>query len=127
MVVVLRYWGELSLAEIADRLRIPIGTVKSRHSRGPAGAAPPDRAGGREQPMNDPEVDDGLDLEMDAAPGHASPGTRANLPSPDAVAELPWTVQLDRAGEGARACFRATMGGFGGVRSRGHSPSLGWE
>jgi RNA polymerase sigma-70 factor (ECF subfamily) len=31
MVVVLRYWGELSLAEIADHLRIPIGTVKSRH------------------------------------------------------------------------------------------------
>ena len=31
MVVVLRYWGELSLAEIADRLNIPIGTVKSRH------------------------------------------------------------------------------------------------
>ena len=31
MVVVLRYWGELSLAEIAERLRIPIGTVKSRH------------------------------------------------------------------------------------------------
>jgi RNA polymerase sigma-70 factor (ECF subfamily) len=31
LVVVLRYWGELSLAEIADRLGIPIGTVKSRH------------------------------------------------------------------------------------------------
>jgi RNA polymerase sigma-70 factor (ECF subfamily) len=31
MVVVLRYWGELSLAEIADRLQIPVGTVKSRH------------------------------------------------------------------------------------------------
>jgi RNA polymerase sigma-70 factor, ECF subfamily len=31
MVVVLRYWGELSLAEIADRLGIPVGTVKSRH------------------------------------------------------------------------------------------------
>ena len=31
IVVVLRYWGELSLAEIADRLRIPVGTVKSRH------------------------------------------------------------------------------------------------
>jgi len=31
MVVVLRYWGELSLAEIAERLGIPIGTVKSRH------------------------------------------------------------------------------------------------
>ncbi|MGZ6315293.1 MAG: RNA polymerase sigma factor [Candidatus Limnocylindrales bacterium] len=31
MVVVLRYWGDLSLAEIAERLRIPIGTVKSRH------------------------------------------------------------------------------------------------
>ena len=31
MVVVLRYWGELSLAEIAERLRIPVGTVKSRH------------------------------------------------------------------------------------------------
>jgi RNA polymerase sigma-70 factor (ECF subfamily) len=31
MVVVLRYWGELSLAEIAERLNIPIGTVKSRH------------------------------------------------------------------------------------------------
>jgi RNA polymerase sigma-70 factor (ECF subfamily) len=31
MVVVLRYWGDLSLAEIADRLHIPIGTVKSRH------------------------------------------------------------------------------------------------
>jgi RNA polymerase sigma-70 factor (ECF subfamily) len=31
MVVVLRYWGDMSLAEIADRLSIPIGTVKSRH------------------------------------------------------------------------------------------------
>jgi len=31
MVVVLRYWGELSLAEIAEQLRIPVGTVKSRH------------------------------------------------------------------------------------------------
>jgi len=31
MVVVLRYWGDMSLAEIAERLRIPIGTVKSRH------------------------------------------------------------------------------------------------
>lgn len=31
MVVVLRYWGELSLAEIAQRLNIPVGTVKSRH------------------------------------------------------------------------------------------------
>lgn len=31
MVVVLRYWGDLSLAEIAARLNIPIGTVKSRH------------------------------------------------------------------------------------------------
>ena len=31
MVVILRYWGDLPLAEIADRLRIPIGTVKSRH------------------------------------------------------------------------------------------------
>lgn len=31
MVVVLRYWGDLLLAEIADRLGIPIGTVKSRH------------------------------------------------------------------------------------------------
>jgi RNA polymerase sigma-70 factor (ECF subfamily) len=31
MVVVLRYWGELSLAEIAERLKIPVGTVKSRH------------------------------------------------------------------------------------------------
>ena len=31
MVVILRYWGDLSLAEIADRLGIPIGTVKSRH------------------------------------------------------------------------------------------------
>jgi RNA polymerase sigma-70 factor (ECF subfamily) len=31
MVVVLRYWGDLSLAEIAERLNIPVGTVKSRH------------------------------------------------------------------------------------------------
>ncbi len=31
MVVVLRYWGDLSLAEIGERLGIPIGTVKSRH------------------------------------------------------------------------------------------------
>jgi RNA polymerase sigma-70 factor (ECF subfamily) len=31
MVIVLRYWGDLSLADIADRLDIPIGTVKSRH------------------------------------------------------------------------------------------------
>ncbi len=30
VVVVLRYWGDLSLAEIADRLEIPVGTVKSR-------------------------------------------------------------------------------------------------
>jgi RNA polymerase sigma-70 factor (ECF subfamily) len=31
MVVVLRYWGDLPLADIADRLGIPVGTVKSRH------------------------------------------------------------------------------------------------
>jgi RNA polymerase sigma-70 factor, ECF subfamily len=31
MVVVLRYWGDLPLADIAERLQIPIGTVKSRH------------------------------------------------------------------------------------------------
>ena len=31
MVVVLRYWADLPLADIADRLGIPIGTVKSRH------------------------------------------------------------------------------------------------
>jgi RNA polymerase sigma-70 factor (ECF subfamily) len=31
MVVVLRYWGDLPLAEIAERLHIPVGTVKSRH------------------------------------------------------------------------------------------------
>lgn len=31
MVVVLRYWGDLPLADIAERLDIPIGTVKSRH------------------------------------------------------------------------------------------------
>jgi RNA polymerase sigma-70 factor, ECF subfamily len=30
MVVVLRYWGDMSLAEIAERLNIPLGTVKSR-------------------------------------------------------------------------------------------------
>jgi RNA polymerase sigma-70 factor, ECF subfamily len=30
MVVVLRYWGDMSLAEIAERLEIPLGTVKSR-------------------------------------------------------------------------------------------------
>jgi RNA polymerase sigma-70 factor, ECF subfamily len=29
-VVVLRFWGDMSLAEIAERLGIPIGTVKSR-------------------------------------------------------------------------------------------------
>jgi RNA polymerase sigma-70 factor (ECF subfamily) len=31
MVIVLRYWADLPLADIADRLGIPIGTVKSRH------------------------------------------------------------------------------------------------
>jgi RNA polymerase sigma-70 factor, ECF subfamily len=31
LVIVLRYWGDLPLADIADRLGIPIGTVKSRH------------------------------------------------------------------------------------------------
>jgi RNA polymerase sigma-70 factor (ECF subfamily) len=31
MVVVLRYWGDMPLADIAARLNIPIGTVKSRH------------------------------------------------------------------------------------------------
>jgi len=30
-VVILRYWGDMPLAEIADRLGIPVGTVKSRH------------------------------------------------------------------------------------------------
>jgi RNA polymerase sigma-70 factor (ECF subfamily) len=30
MVIVLRYWGDLSLDEIAYRLAIPLGTVKSR-------------------------------------------------------------------------------------------------
>lgn len=31
LVIVLRYWGELTLGEIAERLDIPLGTVKSRH------------------------------------------------------------------------------------------------
>jgi RNA polymerase sigma-70 factor, ECF subfamily len=30
IVVMLRYWGDMSLAEIAERLDIPLGTVKSR-------------------------------------------------------------------------------------------------
>jgi RNA polymerase sigma-70 factor, ECF subfamily len=30
IVVVLRYWGDMSLNEIAERLNIPLGTVKSR-------------------------------------------------------------------------------------------------
>ena len=29
--MILRYWGDMPLAEIADRLGIPVGTVKSRH------------------------------------------------------------------------------------------------
>jgi len=31
MVVALRYWADLSLSEIAERLDVPLGTVKSRH------------------------------------------------------------------------------------------------
>ena len=30
IIVVLRYWRDLSVAEIAERLAIPAGTVKSR-------------------------------------------------------------------------------------------------
>ena len=30
IIVVLRYWRDLSVDEIADRLQIPAGTVKSR-------------------------------------------------------------------------------------------------
>ncbi|MDT0264238.1 RNA polymerase sigma factor [Jatrophihabitans lederbergiae] len=33
-VLVLRYWSELSEAEIAAVLQVPAGTVKSRASRG---------------------------------------------------------------------------------------------
>jgi RNA polymerase sigma-70 factor (ECF subfamily) len=30
VVLVLRFWRDLSLQEIAERLRLPVGTVKSR-------------------------------------------------------------------------------------------------
>jgi len=30
VTVALRYWGELTVPEIADRMRVPEGTVKSR-------------------------------------------------------------------------------------------------
>ena len=30
IVVIMRFWGDMPLAEIAERLGIPVGTVKSR-------------------------------------------------------------------------------------------------
>ena len=53
MVVVLRYWGELSLAEIADRLGHSDRHGQVTTPRRPADAAPPDRAGGRGHQMSD--------------------------------------------------------------------------
>lgn len=38
-VLVLRYWSDLPLAEIADVLGLPVGTVKSNHARGLAAVA----------------------------------------------------------------------------------------
>ena len=40
-VLVLRYWLDLPLAEIAATLGVPLGTVKSNHSRGLAAGPPP--------------------------------------------------------------------------------------
>ena len=62
--------------------------------------------------MNDPEVDDGLDLEMDQRLATFARNSREPA-LPDAVAQLPWAVQLDRARSNPGR-FRATMGGFGG-------------
>jgi len=64
--------------------------------------------------MRDPELDDGLDAEMDARLRAFARSTR-NPALPDEVADLPWTVQLERERTGPLG-FLAGIGGGSGIR-----------
>ncbi|MGA2512278.1 MAG: NfeD family protein [Candidatus Limnocylindrales bacterium] len=65
--------------------------------------------------MNDSEMDDGLDLEMDRRLAGFARSTR-ELALPDAVAGLPWTVQLDRPRTSPFRFPAAIGAGVGGFR-----------
>jgi membrane-bound serine protease (ClpP class) len=67
--------------------------------------------------MRDPEFDDGLDAEMDERLKAFARGTR--MPAlPDEVADLPWTVQLDK-GRTGRLGFFSGFGLAAGLRRTG--------
>jgi membrane-bound serine protease (ClpP class) len=59
--------------------------------------------------MNDSELDDGLDVEMDQRLTRLARSAREPA-LPDAVARLPWTVQLEQP----RTSIRGLLGGLGG-------------
>jgi membrane-bound serine protease (ClpP class) len=65
--------------------------------------------------MNDSEFDDGLDVEMDRRLTALARGSREPA-LPDAVAELPWTVQLDTPRTGIRSLSGGMGGGFDSFR-----------
>ena len=75
--------------------------------------------------MKDSEMDDGLDLEMDRRLAGFARGTREPA-LPDAVAELPWTVQLDRPRTSRLDSWRGSAAGSAASIVR-PSPSSGWE
>jgi hypothetical protein len=100
--------------------------IPSRHgqiqtSRRPAGAAPPDRTGGRGHPMKDSELDDELDLEMDERLTRFARGTRQPA-LPDEVGDLPWTVQRPNGRERARSTSSGAGSWLGRPRRSGPSP-----
>ena len=65
--------------------------------------------------MNDSDLDNGLDLEMDRRLTMFARNTRAPA-LPDEVAELPWTVQLERPRTGALGFLAGIEGGAASFR-----------
>ena len=68
--------------------------------------------------MSDREFDDELDLEMDRRLDSFARRTR-DPALPDAVAQLPWTVQRERQRSSPLRLLAAGFGGWGGFRSAG--------
>ena len=65
--------------------------------------------------MNDSELDDGLDVEMDQRLTRLARSSREPA-LPDAVAQLPWTVQLEQPRTSVRGLFGGLGGGFHSFR-----------